>query len=59
MAQENRLLSNEERELRSRLKKRVIGLAALERSRKRQASRITTLKEGDADTRFFHLRVNA
>jgi hypothetical protein len=59
MAQENRLLSNEERELRSRLKKRVIGLAALERSRKRQASRITTLKEGDANTRFFHLRVNA
>jgi hypothetical protein len=59
MAQENRFLSNEERELRSRLKKRVIGLAALERSRKRQASRITTLKEGDANTRFFHLRVNA
>jgi hypothetical protein len=32
---------------------------ALERSRKRQASRITNLKEGDANTRFFHLRVNA
>jgi hypothetical protein len=37
----------------SRLKRHVIGLAALGRSRKRQASRITSLKEGDANTRFF------
>jgi hypothetical protein len=37
----------------SRLKRHVIGLVALERSRKRQASRITSLKEGDANTRFF------
>jgi hypothetical protein len=41
------------------LKRRVIGLAALERTRKRQASRITILKEGDAKTTYFHLRVNA
>lgn len=34
-AQENRELSNNERELRRRLKRRVVGLAALERARKR------------------------
>jgi hypothetical protein len=55
----HRVLSDKERDLRGRLKRRVIGLAALERTRKRQASRITILKEGDANTRFFHLRVNA
>jgi hypothetical protein len=52
VAQENRALSNDERELRTILKRRAIRLAALERSRKRQASRITTLQEGDANTRF-------
>ena len=31
----------------------------MERSRKRQASIITNLKEGDANTRFFHLKANA
>jgi hypothetical protein len=40
VAQLSRALSNEEKNLRIRLKRRVIGLAALERSRKRQASRI-------------------
>jgi hypothetical protein len=32
---------------------------AIERSRRRQASWVTKLKEGDANTRYFHLRVNA
>jgi hypothetical protein len=59
VAQENRPLSNEERDLRTRLKRIVIGSLALERSRYKQASRITILKEGDANTRYFHLRVNA
>jgi hypothetical protein len=59
VAQESRTLSQEERALRAELKRRVKGLAALERSRKRQASRISYLKEGDANTKFFHLRVNA
>jgi hypothetical protein len=34
------------------------GLAAIERSWHREASRITWLKEGDACTRFFHLKAN-
>jgi hypothetical protein len=59
VAQEARSLSNVERDLRARLKKRIIGLVALERTRKRQASQITILKEGDANTRFFDLRMNA
>lgn len=48
-------LSGEERDLRARLKRKIIELAVLER----QASRIVSLKEGDANTRFFHLRMNA
>jgi hypothetical protein len=36
-----------------------MGLAVLERARKRQASRINYLREGDANTKFFRLRVNA
>jgi hypothetical protein len=59
LAQEERLLSDEEFTLRAKLKKRVLGLAVLERLRKRQCSRITNLKLGDANTRFFHLKVNS
>jgi hypothetical protein len=33
-------------------------LAAVERAQKKQASRITNLKLGDANTSFFHRRVN-
>jgi hypothetical protein len=40
------------------LKARVLGLAAIERSWCRQASCLIWLKEGDACTRFFHLRTN-
>jgi hypothetical protein len=58
VAQESRELSDEERDIRARLKSRVIALADLDRSRKRQHSRVTNLKEGDANTRYFHLRVN-
>jgi hypothetical protein len=55
VAQESRPLSTEEAALRSELKIRVLGLAAIERSRCRQASRLVWLKEGDTCTRFFHL----
>jgi hypothetical protein len=51
-------LSEEEHQLRKELKSRVLGLAAIERLRKRQASRPIWLKEGDACTWFFHLKAN-
>jgi hypothetical protein len=57
LAQENRLLTPEERGLRSDLKNRVLGLTAIERSRRRQASRLIWLK-GDACTEIFHLKAN-
>lgn len=59
IAQENRQLTQEEYNMRAHLKRRVMGLAVVERSRKRQASRITNIKEGDANTNFFHLKINA
>jgi hypothetical protein len=59
VAQESRTLTPSEKTLRAALKQRVMGLAVLERARKRQASRINYLREGDANTKFFHLRVNA
>jgi hypothetical protein len=59
MAQDIRDLSCEETLLRKDLKNRVLGLAAVERARRRQVSRVTWLCEGDACTRlFFHLKAN-
>lgn len=54
-AQDNRPLSPEEADVRARLKRRVIGLAIIVRTRKKQCARVENLKEGDA----IHLRVNA
>lgn len=59
MAPDVRQLTQEETELRKALKIRVLGLKAVERSRRRQCSRLTWLKEGDACTKFFHLKANA
>jgi hypothetical protein len=59
LAQENRSLSASERVLRARLKRKVIALAVVERARKKQSARIANVKEGDANTKFFHLRMNA
>jgi hypothetical protein len=59
IAQESRQLSDAEIALRSELKIRVLGLAAVERSRRRQASRFIWLKVGDACTKFFHLKMSA
>ena len=59
IAQESRQLSTMEADLRSRLKRRIIGFAVLERARKKQCARLCHLREGDANTKFFHRRVNA
>jgi hypothetical protein len=50
---ESRLLSPEERALRRLLKKKLLGLASLERTLARQRLRLLWLREGDACTRFF------
>ena len=57
--QDSRTLSTTEKTLRAALKRRVMGLAVLERTRKRQASRITNLRVGDANTKYFHMRMNS
>lgn len=58
LAQEDRELTEAERNLRSLLKIKLLGIAAIDRARWRQKSRVTQIKEGDASTRFFHLRAN-
>lgn len=58
IAQENRELSTAEFHLRKGLKHRIMGYAVINRARKKQASRITNLREGDANTKFFHLKAN-
>lgn len=59
MAQDSRQLSDDEIDLCSRLKWRAIALAILERARKNKFVGISNLKQGDANTNFFHCRVNA
>lgn len=59
LAQESRQLNQAELRLRRGLKDRILGLAIVERARKKQASRVTYLKEGDANTKFFHIKMNA
>jgi hypothetical protein len=58
IAQENRILSPDERDVRASLKRRVISLAIMERAMKKQSARISNIIESDANTKFFHLRVN-
>src|SRR3954464_15527470 len=59
IAQESRLLTECEFCLRKALKLRILGLAAVERARKRQASRITWLQAGDAPTAFFQAKITS
>jgi hypothetical protein len=55
-AQEVRTLSLVELNLLRRLKAKSLGLALVEKSRIRQRSRLTVVRLGDANSRFFHLR---
>jgi hypothetical protein len=57
-AQEVRTLTQQELDLRRRLKIRSTGLAAIEKSRIRQRARLTYIRSGDANTKFFHIRAN-
>jgi hypothetical protein len=57
--QEIRQWSEGEKNLIQTLKVRLLELAAIERSRARQKSRLTWLRKGDANTKFFHLMANA
>ena len=54
IAQESRPLTNSEASLLRDLKHQVLGWAAIERSRRRQSSRMIRIREGDACTKFFH-----
>ena len=58
-AQEHRMLTAMELHLCRRLKARSTGLAAIEKSRIRQRARLTYIRCGDANTKFFHTRANA
>jgi hypothetical protein len=48
--------SIDEHDLRARLiKEKFIGLAILERARKKECARVANIKEGDANTSFFFI----
>lgn len=57
-AQEQRQLLAEELELRRTLKCKLLGLSSLERTMARLRSRMIFLKDGDANTRLFHLQAS-
>ena len=59
IVQEHRTLSEREFHLRKLLKLRILGLAAVEKARKRYVSRITWLRAGDAHTAFFQAKINS
>lgn len=59
VAMEKRQLTPAEFNLGKMLKLRVLGLAAIERARRCQASRITWFKAGNANTAYFNAKINS
>lgn len=59
MAQESQLLSEPDRNLRAALKAKCLTLASLERIRIRQRTKVRNLKERDAGTAYFHMKMKA
>ena len=57
-AQEARSLSDDERRLRAFLKGKCLALASLERVRLRQRAKVRDLKEGDANSKYIHMKAN-
>lgn len=58
-AQETTSLTQQEKELRTNLKARILGLAAVQRICWRLWARITWLKLGHANTKYFHLKASS
>jgi exosome complex RNA-binding protein Rrp4 len=54
-AQERRSLTTEELEFRKLLKAKLVGMAAVQKAKARQHSRLTWIKDGDSNTRLFHI----
>jgi hypothetical protein len=57
-AQDFRQLLDVEYTRRAKHKKRILGWLVVEKARKKQSAHISYIREGDANTRFFHLRAN-
>lgn len=57
-AQESRLLATEELAFKKYLKIKALGIAVMQKTRARQHARLTWIRKGDSNTRFFQLYAN-
>jgi hypothetical protein len=58
-AQERRNLTEDELEFKKHLKMKSLGLAAIQKAKARQHSRLTWIRKGDSNTRLFQIHANA